>query len=203
MKITKMTPLVLGTPWRNLTFLKLETDEGLVGFSEGRNVNRTEALLGYLEGAKRRYVLGTNPFEIEKTVHRIFVEDYARVDDIAGMGIALIEMAMWDIVGKALKQPVYNLLGGAVRDRIKAYANGWYTVERTPDAFAEAAKKVVAKGYRALKVDPFGAGLYEMERAEKNRSIGLIEAIRGAVGPDVEILVEMHGRFSPATAIDI
>jgi len=203
MKIAKMTPLVLGTPWRNLTFLKLETDDGLVGVSEGRNVNRTEALLGYLEGAKKRYVLGTDPFEIEKTVHRIFVEDYARVDDIAGMGIALIEMAMWDIVGKALKQPVYKLLGGAVRDRIKAYANGWYTVERTPEAFAEAAKKVVAKGYRALKVDPFGAGLYEMERAEKNRSIALIEAIRGAVGPDVEILVEMHGRFSPATAIDI
>jgi galactonate dehydratase len=203
MKISKVTPMVLGTPWRNLTFLKVETDEGLVGWSEGRNVNRTEALLGYLEGAKKRYILGSDPFRIEELVHRIFVGDFARVDDIAGMGIALIEMACWDILGKALKQPVYQLLGGAVRDKIKAYANGWYTVERTPQAFHEAAKKVVAKGYKALKVDPFGAGLYEMERAEKNRSISLIEAIRSAVGPDVEILVEMHGRFSPATAIDI
>src|SRR6185295_6842177 len=59
------------------------------------------------------------------------------------------------------------------------------------------------RGYRALKVDPFGSGFYEMTRAEKNRSVGLIEAIRDAVGPDVEILIEMHGRFSPATAIDI
>ncbi len=203
MKISKMTPLVLGTPWRNLTFLKLETDDGLVGWSEGRNVNRTEALLGYLEGVKKRFVLGHDPFEIERLVHRMFVEDYARVENVSGMGIALVEMACWDLMGKALKLPVYLLLGGAVREKIKAYANGWYTVERTPDAFHEAARKVTARGYRALKVDPFGAGWYEMERSEKNRAIGLVEAIRAAVGPDVEILIEMHGRFSPATAIDI
>ncbi len=203
MKIKNITPLVLGTPWRNLTFLKVETDEGLVGVSEGRNVNRTEALLGYLEGIKKRYVVGSDPFRIEELVHRIFVGDFARVDDIAGMGIALVEMACWDILGKALGQPVYQLLGGAVRDQIKAYANGWYTVERTPEAFHEAAKKVVARGYKALKVDPFGAGLYEMERAEKNRSVALIEAIRASVGPEVEILIEMHGRFSPATAIEL
>jgi len=203
MKISKITPMVLGTPWRNLTFLKVETDEGLVGWSEGRNVNRTEALLGYLSGAAKRYVAGSDPFKIEQLVHRMFVEDFARIDDVAGMGIALVEMACWDIVGKAQKLPVYQLLGGAVRDKIKAYANGWYTVERKPEAFHEAAKKVTAKGYKALKVDPFGAGLYEMERADKIRSVSLVEAIRGAVGPDVEILIEMHARFSPATAIDL
>jgi galactonate dehydratase len=203
MKISRLTPLVLGTPWRNLIYLKLETDEGLVGYSEARSVNRTEAVLGYLEGIGKRYVLGSDPFRIEELVQRIFVGDFARVDDIAGIGIALVETACWDIFGKAVNQPVYQLLGGAVRDKIKAYANGWYAVERTPEAIAEAAKKVVDKGYRALKIDPFGAGLYEMERAEKNRSISLIEAVRGVVGPDVEILVEMHGRFSPATAIDI
>ena len=203
MKIKNITPLVLGTPWRNLTFLKVETDEGLVGYSEGRNVNRTEALLGYLEGAKKRYVVGSDPFRIEELVHRMFIGDFARIDDVAGMGIALVEMACWDIMGKALQQPVYQLLGGAVRDKIKAYANGWYTVEREPKAFHEAAKKVTAKGYKALKCDPFGAGLYEMERAEKIRSVSLVEAIRDAVGPDVEILIEMHARFSPATAIDL
>jgi galactonate dehydratase len=203
MKISRLTPLVLGTPWRNLIFLKVETDEGLVGYSEARSVNRTEAVLGYLDGIGKRYVLGSDPFRIEELVQRIFVGDFARVDDIAGIGIALVETACWDIFGKAVNQPVYQLLGGAVRDRIKAYANGWYAVERTPEAIAEEAKKVVARGYLALKIDPFGAGLYEMERAEKNRSISIIEAVRGVVGPDVEILVEMHGRFSPATAIDI
>jgi galactonate dehydratase len=202
MKIAKLTPLVLGTPWRTLTYLKVETDEGLTGVSEVRSI-RTDALLGYLKQIEKRYVLGSDPFDVERLVQRAFVDDFLRVNDITGAGIALVEMACWDIIGKAVKQPVYKLLGGACREKIKAYANGWYTVERTPEAFSEAAKKVIAKGYRALKVDPFGSGFYEMERAEKNRSVSLIEAIRGTVGPDVEILIEMHGRFSPATAIDL
>ncbi len=202
MKISKMTPMVMGTPWRNLTFLKVETDEGLVGVSEVRSI-RTDALLGYLKQIEKRYVLGSDPFNVEALVQRAFVDDFLRVNDISGAGIALVEMACWDIIGKACNQPVYKLLGGATRDKIKAYANGWYTVERTPAAFEEAVKKVVARGYKGLKVDPFGSGFYEMERAEKNRSISLIEAIRGTVGPDVEIMIEMHGRFSPATAIDL
>jgi galactonate dehydratase len=201
-KISKMTPMVMGTPWRNLTFLKVETDEGLVGVSEVRSI-RTDALLGYLKQIEKRYVLGSDPFNVEALVQRAFVDDFLRVNDISGAGIALVEMACWDIIGKACNQPVYKLLGGATRDKIKAYANGWYTVERTPAAFEEAVKKVVARGYKGLKVDPFGSGFYEMERAEKNRSISLIEAIRGTVGPDVEIMIEMHGRFSPATAIDL
>jgi galactonate dehydratase len=98
---------------------------------------------------------------------------------------------------------VYRLLGGAVRARIKAYANGWYTVERTPGEFHEAAKGVIEKGYRALKFDPFGAGFYELDRAEKNHVIELVEAVRDAVGPDAEILIEMHGRFNPVTAVEM
>jgi galactonate dehydratase len=117
--------------------------------------------------------------------------------------IALIEMACWDIVGQALNQPVYRLLGGAVRDKIKAYANGWYTVERSPAEFHAAARRVIERGYRALKFDPFGAGFYELEQAEKLRVVALVEAVRDAVGPEVEILVEMHGRFNPATAVEM
>ena len=203
MKISSITPLVLGTKWRNLTFLKVETDEGLVGWSECRNVARTQALVAYLMGPGKQYALGSDPFDTESLVHRMYYQDYARANDICGSAIALLEIACWDIVGKALNQPVYKLLGGGVRDRLKAYANGWYTVERAPAEFHKAAKKVTARGYKALKVDPFGGGFYEMERAEKNLSVALIEAIRDAVGPDVEILIEMHGRFSPATAIDI
>jgi len=203
MIITDVVPLVLGTPWRNLTFVKVTTDEGLVGVSEARNVNRTESVVAYLDMAKRKYVAGSDPMQIERLVHRMFHGDFARVADVAGTGIALVEIACWDIMGKALGVPVYQLLGGAVRDRIKAYANGWYTVERTPEEFHAAARRVVERGYLALKLDPFGAGFYELERREKNISIALVEAVRAAVGPDVEILIEMHGRFSPATAIDI
>jgi galactonate dehydratase len=129
--------------------------------------------------------------------------DYERAGATVMSGVSAIEMACWDIVGKALGQPVHRLLGGAVRPRIKAYANGWYTVERTPEEFHAAARRVVERGYRALKVDPFGAGTYELEPDERRRAVALIEAVRDAIGPDAELLVEMHGRFTPATAIAI
>lgn len=201
MKITKVTPLVLGTKWRNLTFVKVETDEGIVGVGESRVVGHTNAVLGYLSEALPRYVLGSDPFEIQKLVSRMFREDFSRSGEVIMTGIALIEMACWDIMGKALDQPVYRLLGGAVRQRIKAYANGWYTVERTADEFHAAALRVIEKGYKAMKFDPFGAGFYELDYAERMRVIALVEAVRDAVGPDVELLIEMHGRFNPVTAV--
>jgi galactonate dehydratase len=201
MKIVNVTPMVMGTEWRNITFVKVETDDGLVGIADARILNRTEALNGYLKDAVPRYVLGSDPFNIEQIVHRMFLEDFGRSGEIVMTGIALIEIACWDIVGQALGQPIYRLLGGAVRDKIKAYANGWYTVERTADEFHTAAKRVIERGYRALKFDPFGAGFYEIDMAERVRVIGLVEAVRDAVGPEVEILIEMHGRFNPVTAV--
>ena len=203
MKIANLSTLVMGSAWRNLTFLKLTTDEGLTGISEVRLNNRTNALLAYLEESKKRYVLGSDPMRIELIVQKMFRDDYGRVGEICASAISLIEMACWDIVGKKAGLPVYVLLGGAVRERIKAYANAWYQVPRTPDDFARAAVAAVGKGYRALKFDPFGAGYYEMERKDRLHSVSLVEAVRGAVGPDVELLIEMHGRFSPATAIRI
>ncbi|CAN5544927.1 mandelate racemase/muconate lactonizing enzyme family protein [soil metagenome] len=203
MKISNVSTLVMGSAWRNLTFMKLTTDEGLTGISEVRLSNRTNALLGYLEECKKRYILGSDPTRIELMVQRMFRDDYGRVGEICASAISLVEMACWDIVGKKANLPVYVLLGGAVRDRIKAYANAWYQVPRTPADFAKAAVAAVAKGYLALKFDPFGSGYYEMERKDRMHSVSLVEAVRGAVGPDVELLIEMHGRFSPATAIRI
>ena len=203
MKIVEVRPLVLGTPWRLLTFVVVRTDEGLEGVGEVRMVGHTDALLGYLAEAVPRHVIGSDPFAVESLVRRMRDGDYARSDETAMSGIAVVEMACWDIVGKALGQPVYRLLGGPVHDRIKAYANGWYTVERRPEDFHEAALRVVQRGYRALKLDPFGAGRYELEHDELVRSISLVEAVRDAVGPDVEVLIEMHGRFTPAQAIAI
>ncbi|MCM3885593.1 mandelate racemase/muconate lactonizing enzyme family protein [Frankia sp. R82] len=203
MKISRLETFVLGTPWRDLTYVRLHTDDGLVGVGETRMLGHTRALLGYLDEAAGNHVLGSDPFDIESLVARMKRGDYGRAGEIVMSGIACVEMACWDIVGKALGQPVWRLLGGKVRDRIKAYANGWYTVERTPQEFHAAARRVVEQGYRALKFDPFGPGWAELEPAERRRSIGLVEAVRDAVGPDVEILVEMHGRFSPHEAIRI
>jgi galactonate dehydratase len=203
MRISGMRVGVVGTPWRHLTYVELQTDSGLTGLGETRMINHTQALLGYLEEIKATHVIGHDPFEIEALVERMTRLDYGRSGEIAMSALAVLEMACWDIVGKALGQPVYRLLGGAVRDRIKAYANGWYTVERTPGEFHEAARRVLKAGYRALKFDPFGAGLWELDAAERTRSIELVEAVADAAGGEAEILVEMHGRFTPAVAIGI
>jgi galactonate dehydratase len=201
MKITAVTPLVLGTPWRNLTFVKVETDSGLYGLGEVRIPNRTNALLGYLSEAMPRYVIGQDPFDIEDLVSKMMIGDFGRVGEINMSAISIIEMACWDIMGKSLGLPCYRLMGGAVRDRIKAYANGWYTVERTPQMFHEAALRVVERGYLALKLDPFGAGHYELTLDEQALAVDLVSAVRDAIGPEREIMLEMHGRFNPATAI--
>jgi galactonate dehydratase len=203
MKIAEVTPFVMGTSWRNLTIVKVRTDEGLVGLGEVRMVNHTHALLGYLQYAIPTHVLGSDPFDIEALVQRMWRSDYERVGGTVMSGISAIEIACWDIVGKATGQPVYRLLGGAARHRIKAYANGWYSVERTPVEFGEAARRVVARGYRALKLDPFGSGAYELAPDERRHSVAIVEAVRDAVGPDSELLIEMHGRFTPATAVSI
>ena len=197
MKISDVKTYVVGTEWRNLTFVKVITDEGLEGIGEVRMLNHTDALLGYFAEAIPNHILGHDPSNIEELVQKMFRNDFARAGEIVMSAIATTEMACWDIIGKSLGQPVYKLLGGSVRDRIKAYANGWYTVERTPEEFHAAAKKVTAKGYKALKFDPFGSGFYELDLTEKGRSIELVEAVRDAVGPDIEILIEMHGRFNP------
>jgi galactonate dehydratase len=203
MRISSLRVGVVGTPWRNLTVVEVATDEGLSGVGEARMVNHTDALLGYLTYAEAAHVLGSDPFEIESLVQRMYRSDYERAGEIVMSGVAMVEIACWDIVGKALGQPVHRLIGGALRERIPAYANGWYTVEREPEEFHAAARAVVDRGYRALKLDPFGPGRFELGTAERHRSLGLVEAVRDAVGDDVDILIEMHGRFTPATAIGL
>jgi galactonate dehydratase len=203
MRITAVEPHVLGTSWRNLVFLKVKTDEGLVGIGECTLQNREEGVLGYLQGAARRHVIGSDPFNIEDLWLRMYRNDFWRAGVMATTVMSGIEIACWDIIGKALGQPVWRLLGGRCHEKIKAYANAWYTVERKPEEFARRVKVVLDKGYRALKVDPFGPGALELSREEKVRSVELVAAIREAVGPNVEIFIEMHGRFSAATAVEL
>ena len=132
MKITDVETFVVGTDWRNLTIVRLHTDEGLTGLGEARMVNHTDALVGYLAEAGPRHVVGHDPFSIEELVKKMGRDDFSRAGEVMSSGMAVFETACWDIVGKALDQPVYNLLGGPVREKVKAYANGWYRVERTP-----------------------------------------------------------------------
>ncbi|NGO68476.1 enolase C-terminal domain-like protein [Streptomyces boncukensis] len=201
MRITHISSHVVGTPWRNLTYIQVHTDEGLTGVGETRMLGHTDALLGYLREAADHHIVGSDPFAVEDLVRRMKYGDYGRAGEIVMSGIACVEMACWDIKGKALGVPVWQLLGGKVTDRVKAYANGWYTTERTPEAYHKAAQAVVERGYRALKIDPFGTGHFELDHDATRYAVSLIEAVRDAIGPRTELMLEMHGRFSPSTAV--
>ena len=115
MKITHVDTFVVGTEWRNLTIVRAHTDEGLTGLGEARMVNHTDALVGYLAEAAPRHLVGHDPFRIEELVKKMGRDDFSRAGEVMSSGIAMFETACWDIVGKALDQPVYNLLGGPVQ----------------------------------------------------------------------------------------
>ena len=202
MKIIDFKTYVFATPWRNLTLFIIETDEGITGLGEARVVGKTHTVLEYLKDIKR-HIIGADVFDIEDLYKRFTLLDFGVSGEIAMTGLALVEMACWDAIGKKVDMPVYKLIGGKVNDKIKAYANGWYKVNRDPVEFNNAAKKVISAGYKALKFDPFGNGDLELSRAEYKKSIDLIEAVVDGVNSDTEVMIEMHGRFAPHQAVEI
>jgi galactonate dehydratase len=203
MKITGARTTVVGTPWRELVFLELETDSGLVGVSEVRMVSRTGTLLACLDELAPRHVLGMDPFDLERLAWNVQRAEYDRPGEVSQSALACFDVACWDLMGQALGVPLWKLLGGKFRERVPAYANGWYQADRNPEAIAARAREVVARGYRALKLDPFGHASAELAAPERRRAVEIVAAVREAVGPDVEIMIEMHGRFTPATAADM
>jgi galactonate dehydratase len=201
MKITHVEVFLLGADWRNYTLTKLTTDEGLIGWGESTLGWKETAVRELILDYGRRYAIGHNPFDIEDLWFKLYQVEH-NVGPVMYAAMAGLEGAMWDIVGKACGQPVYNLVGGKVRNKVKAYANGWYSFGGDPGELADRARKVVSRGYKALKFDPFGPGGREIPRAELRRACEAVEVVRNAVGHDVEILLEFHGRFSPIMALD-
>jgi galactonate dehydratase len=194
---------VVGTPWRELLFLEMSADNGLTGVGEVRMVNKTDTLIACIEELAPRYVIGTDPFDVERLSWNVQRAEYGRPGEVTQSALAAFDVACWDLMGQSLGVPLWKLLGGKFRERVPAYANGWYQAERDPATIAKLAKDVVARGYRALKLDPFGAASAELPAPERRRAEAVIAGVREAVGPDVQILVEMHGRFTPATAIRV
>ena len=202
MKITGVTTHLVGNRWKNWLFVRVDTDEGIHGVGEGslNGFCRTvETAVHELEVM----VVGRDPFAIESLVQRLGRDLYSDGGQIHGAAMAAIEIACWDIKGKALGVPLYELLGGLVRDRIPVYANGWYQVVRSPEAFAAAAINVVTAGFTAMKFDPFGSAWRTQTRRQQDESIDIVAAVREAVGPDVDLMIEGHNRFAPSTAIMI
>jgi galactonate dehydratase len=195
-KITQVQTLVVGNPWKNWLFVKVHTDEGLIGIGEassGLSTKPNEADVHELA----RLVIGEDPLQPEVVWQKMHKRTFLQVS----LAMNAIEIACWDILGKSLHCPLWHLLGGKQRPRLRVYANGWYQGPRDPAFFAEAAAKVKAMGYTALKFDPFGAAYRFLDPTEERLSLAIIQAVRNAVGDSVDICIEGHDRFSVSTAI--
>ncbi|GAA3399604.1 mandelate racemase/muconate lactonizing enzyme family protein [Paenibacillus hodogayensis] len=200
MQITNIRTYILGNPWKNWLFVQVDTDEGITGLGEGTLNGFAKTVEAAIHELKH-LVVGMSPFDVEAIGLRLFRDVYSNGGQIQGSALAAIETACWDIMGKAANQPLYKLLGGRCHDRLRCYANGWYRGPRTPEHFYEKAQAVAAKGYTALKFDPFGAAWRTVERSDFSLALENIAAVREAVGPDVDILIEGHNRFSVHTAL--
>ena len=201
MKITAIDTYIAGNPWKNWLFARVSTDEGIHGVGEGtlNYFGRTvEAAIRELSPL----ILGMDPFQVEMISQKLIRDVYSEGAQIHMCAVSAIEIALWDIIGKATSQPIYNLWGGRCHEKLRAYANGWYRGPRTPESFAEKAKIVAGRGYTALKFDPFGNNWRMLPRYEFDLSLDIITAVRDAVGAKVDLLIEGHCRFNVATAVE-
>jgi L-alanine-DL-glutamate epimerase-like enolase superfamily enzyme len=205
---------------RYFIFIKLVTDTGIVGYGEVYcatfSAHTVEAML---KDTAERFIIGHDPFHIEKLWSSVYGAGYTLRPDVSLVSVlSALEMACWDIVGKACEKPAYELLGGQVHERLRSYtyiypAQGDVYPEDgdedhvyvNPESAAQRAMDYVAQGFTALKFDPagpytvFDGGMPTGE--ELDRSEAFIKAIREAVGGKVDLLFGTHGQFSPAGAI--
>lgn len=202
MKITDIKTYTMDAYRTNWTFVKLETDEGIHGWGEASLGTQENALCGCVDDLKR-LIVGRNPFEIEKMRFEVYRDIYWKGGPVLMSAISGVEMAMWDIMGKALGVPVSTLLGGRVRDRVRMYANGWFSGAREPEEFAQKAKETADLGVTAIKWDPFDKAHMTLTNEEMEKAINIVGAVRDAVGKKMDLLIECHGRFNPYTAIEI
>lgn len=187
MKITKLTTYTVPPRW---LFLKVETDAGIVGWGEPVLEGRAATVAAAVDELSD-YVIGKDPRNIEDLWTVMYRAGFYRGGPILMSALAGIDQALWDIKGKALGVPAYELLGGKVRDRIRVYS--WIGGDRPADT-AQAARDAVDRGFTAVKMN----GTEEMQYVDSwervERCIANVQAVREAVGPNVGIGVDFHGR---------
>jgi galactonate dehydratase len=206
LKVTQVECLPVHPGWRkNFVFVRVATDAGHVGWGEAYSqYDRDRPIAAQVEELGR-YLVGRDPFRIRHFLQIAF-DDYAqrRASLEYWCAVSGIEQALWDVIGKALGQPVHRLLGGAVRDRIRVYANGWSYKMQEPDDCARAAAGVVEQGFTALKFDPLPRPWRTYVPKEHIRhAVAVLRAVRDAVGPEVDLLLDIHRRLAPMHAIDL
>jgi galactonate dehydratase len=202
MKVTDIKTFICHCYRTNWVFCKVETDSGVYGVGEATLEYREPTVESAIKELKR-YIVGKDPHNIEAFWHDTYRDAYWRGGPVLMSALASVEMALWDIKGKDLGVPVYQLLGGQVRDRIPCYANGWFAPAKTPDEFAEKARETVKAGFKGLKWDPFGSAWLNISKQELKQAMECVQAVVDAVGDEIHILIEGHGRFNIPTAVKI
>ena len=202
MKVTDIKVFPVDCFRTNWVFVKVYTDEGISGVGEATLEYKEKALIGAVEHIKE-YLVGKNPLTIEKHFHDIYRDAYWRGGPVLMSALSAVETALWDILGKSLNVPVYQLLGGKVNEKVRIYVNGWFAGAKTPDEFAAKAKEAVKRGVTAMKWDPFGKNYLNISNKDLNTALECVAKVREAVGDEVDLLIEGHGRFNVATGIKI
>lgn len=186
-------------------FVKINTDEGIHGWGEAYTQLDRHMNIEHMIKEIGRYLIGRDPYNIKHFTTMVY-NDFAGRRGSMELYCALsgLEQALWDILGKKHGIPVYDMLGGACHSRIRVYANGWYPDAKTPEEYSEAAVKTVKQGFNALKFDPFpGPWRSYIDKNQEQSAIDVVKAVREAVGPDIDLLIEVHRRLAPMHAIRV
>ena len=202
MKIIDVKTFVVDCFRTNWSFVKVYTDEGIDGVGEATLEYKEKALVGAVEHLKD-FLVGKDPRNIERLTHDMYRDSYWRCGPVLMSAISAVETALWDILGKSLNVPVYQLLGGRANDKVRIYVNGWFAGAKTPEEFGEKAKIAVQRGVTAMKWDPFGKSYLQISNKDLDTALKCVAAVREAVGNEVDLLIEGHGRFDVPTGIKI
>jgi len=190
---------------RNWLLVKINTeDPKIYGIGDASPMQDDNLVIAMVEAMVEKHLVGKDPLESEVHWTNLYQDFQARGGRIASTAISGIDIALWDLKGRIFDQPVWKLLGGAHRKSIRVYANGWYSNPGTAEQNAEEAKVVMDMGYTALKFDPFGqTNFYKISLEELQKAEDRVAAVRKAVGPNIDILVEAHAKFDVMNAIQI
>ena len=202
MKVTDVRTLICHAYRCNWVFVIIETDAGLRGIGEATLEMRERTVATAVDELKRT-LIGRDAHDIEGFWHEAYRDGYWRGGAVLMSALAGVEIALWDLKGKALGVPVYQLLGGKLRDRVPCYANGWFVPAKTPEEFADKAREAVDAGFTGLKWDPFGSAYMSLSKGELTDAIDCVAAVHEAVGDRADLLIEGHGRFDIPTAVRV
>ena len=203
LRITRVEPHIVRIGARTQYMLaRVETEEGIHGWGEGTTPPSNAAVAAQIASCGK-LITGESAWNTEKLWRRMYLTEENTLGGTLFAAISAIDIALWDIIGKKLGVPVYKLLGGKTRDKLRVYASyRWGNIPRTREAYAQRTRELIAEGATAGKYDPFGAypGFDRQLSTEVlNEVRGMIQGIREG-GPNFDILVEAHGKFNVATA---